>query len=383
MRQVYLDYNATAPLEPAARAAIEQFLHEPLLGNPSSTHEPGQRARNFLESAREELLDLAGLARTHHLVFCSGGTEANHLAVHACAPGAAHKHVLTSAIEHPSLLAALHARAAEGALEVEFARVDRHGRIDLDHFAARVTERTGLVAVHAAHNELGTLQDLAGIRRTLPAAARLHADACQYWGKESFDLGPLAADTLAVSAHKLGGPIGIGALFVAKTLAVAPLLGGGGQERGWRAGTESALLAHAFAAAARSRAQDFAVHLSRIRVLRDAMRTELERSIPGLEVLTPSERALANTLCIVLPSGDGRALLMAAQLQGLAVSSGSACSSGAERPSAALLALGLDEAHARRALRLSLGPSTTRDEVAHACAILCTLHARFAACDAH
>jgi cysteine desulfurase len=380
MRQVYLDYNATAPLEPAAREAIEDVLAGPLLGNPSSTHAPGQRARLLLDAAREELLRITGLERTHHLVFCSGGTEGNHLALRR-APGEENGGaLLTTALEHPSLLEAARARAAEGGLDLELLPVDAWGRIERDAFVA-AARRARLCAVHAAHNELGTLQDLAALRAAMPAVARLHADACQYWGKVAFDLSALRADTLVISAHKIGGPVGIGALFLRKDLELEPMLRGGGQERGYRAGTESVMLAHAFAAAARAREQRAAEDAARVSALREQLRSELEDAIPALRVLTPSTGALANTLCVTLPRGDGRALLMAAQLQGLAISSGSACSSGAARPSAALLALGLDEASARRSLRLSLGPATTSVDIAHAVSILRALHARFAALD--
>jgi cysteine desulfurase len=380
MRQVYLDYNATAPLEPAAREALQELLSGPVLGNPSSTHAPGQRARILLDAAREELLHIAGLEASHHLVFCSGGTEGNHLALARSPSDGGTGLLLTTPIEHPSLLEAVRTRAATSDLALQFLAIDGAGRIDFDASAEHVP-RARLCAVHAAHNELGTIQDLAALRRALPPTARLHADACQHFGKQGFDLASLHADTLAVSAHKIGGPVGIGALFVRKDLELLPLLRGGGQERGVRAGTESVLLAHAFAAAARARALRFAEDDARIRALRDELRDELVRAIPELRVLTPRERALSNTLCVTLPRGDGRALLMAAQLQGLAVSSGSACSSGAARPSAALLALGLDEASARRSMRLSLGPATSHAEIVHAAAILHALHDRFAALD--
>lgn len=380
MRQVYLDYNATAPLEAAARRAIEEFLGLQLMGNPSSTHAPGQRARHMLETAREDLLALAGLQATHHLVFCSGGTEANHLACSTPRLRERAGTILTTAIEHPSLLEAVREWSRSQQHALVMLPLQSNGRIDLDAVPEQ-SDSSPLCAVHAAHNEIGTLQDLAQLRTRLPARTQVHADACQFWMKESVALTVLQADSIAVSAHKLGGPLGIGALFVRKELALEPLMRGGGQERGLRAGTESALLAHAFAAAAKARADRFDRDREHVRILRDRLRDQLKSSIAGLRVVTPDQHALGNTLCVTLPHGDGRALLMAAQLRGLAISSGSACSSGAERPSASLLALGLDEASARRSLRFSLGPATSTEDIDDACTILRELNLRFAALD--
>lgn len=380
MEEIYLDYNATFPLDRELRGELSRLLAtEPAFGNPSSTHGPGQRARQLLEDAREELLHLSGLARTHRLVFTSGGTEANHLALRLPPRSGDSAPVLTTALEHPSLEAATLALAQrEDRCHVALPH-DPTGRVDTGSAREVLTAPARILALHAAHNETGVVQPLRELRELLAPATPLHVDATQWWSKAGMDLSSFRAQSLTVSAHKLGGLPGIGALFVERSHHLEPLWAGGGQESELRAGTENLYAACVFAAAARLRAAHHEEEKQRITALREHLRRELLRALPSLRFQGSAEHGLPNTLSVTFPHGDGRDLLLAAQLAGLAVSSGAACSSGAERPSRSLLALGLDEADARRTLRLALGPPTTIEEVDTCVSRLARIASRLAA----
>ncbi|GBD43501.1 Cysteine desulfurase NifS [bacterium HR40] len=344
--RVYLDHNATSWLRPEAREAILACLDEP--GNPSSVHADGRRARARLEKARERLAAVLGVAPAQ-LVFTSGGSEADNLGLHQT-----DRPVLVSAIEHPAVLAA---RADAIPIPVE-----ESGIVDLDALEALlVRHRPGMVAVMLANNETGVIQPVAEVARRVHAhGALLHVDAVQALGKLDFRLDELGADFLAVSAHKLGGPVGIGALVVREGLALRPLVRGGGQERGRRAGTENVAAAVGFAAALAAWSEEEKRRLAR---LRDRMEEAMRDQVPEARIIGLGAPRLPNTSCVALPGVDAVTQLVRLDLAGISVSAGSACSSGRIGRSHVLAAMGLPPAVCNSAIRISLGWSTTAAEI--------------------
>jgi cysteine desulfurase len=337
---VYLDYNATAPLRPAAAAAMARA--QGLIGNPSSVHGFGRRARAAVETAREQVAALVA-AKPSQVVFTSGGTEANNLAL----AGAGRSRILLSAVEHDSLLMA--------APEAARFPVSADGVADLAALEQAVREGPpALVALMLANNETGVVQPVAGaVEIARRAGALLHCDAVQAAGKIAVDFAALGADLLALSAHKLGGPKGVGALVVADTLQLQPLLRGGGQERGRRAGTENVAGIAGFGAAADEARRDLQ-RMSEIAALRDRLEREAVARLPATRVIAAAPR-LPNTSCVALPGAGAETLVMALDLAGVAVSAGSACSSGKVRASHVLRAMGLGDDIAGSAIRVSLG----------------------------
>lgn len=346
MSRVYLDHNATSPLRPEVAAAMIERLGAGRLGNPSSVHASGRAARHLLEQARERLAALLGCERDQ-LVFTSGGTESVNLAL------TAGQRVAVAATSHP---AARQPARQRGGVVVP---VDGSGVPRLDTLAA-----SDLLSVPHAHHETGHVLDLAVLAdATHHRGGVLHADACQAFGRVPIDMAGWDVDLLSVCAHKLGGPVGIGALVVGERATPEPLIRGGQQELGLRPGTESALLAEAFAFAA-----ELAVRQREERSLswsawRDVLRDGARSADPHCRILTPSTSSLPNTLCVSFPGRPGSALVQRLDLDGVDVSHGSACASGSQRPSDALLALGHDEDVARGALRISMGHDTTVDDV--------------------
>ena len=351
MSRLYLDANASEPLRPEARTAAAAALD--VAGNPSSVHAEGRAARRLLEEARESVAALAGLAPAA-VVFTSGGTEANATALAGCA--AEGRRVLAGATEHDSVLRAIPA--------AERIPVDRDGVIDLGALATALADpRPAAVAVMLANNETGTLQPIAEVAALCRrAAARLHVDAVQAPGRLPLgDLGALGADTVALSAHKAGGPKGAGALLLASGWWPGPLLRGGGQERGMRAGTEPLPAIAGFAAAlAAAEAWRAAGGAARLGALRDAILAGLAVRVPHAVPIAMGASRLANTLCLALPGVAAATQVMALDLAGIAVSAGSACSSGKVAESHVLRAMGLGPL-AGSAIRVSL-PWTAPEE---------------------
>ena len=352
-RPVYLDYNATAPLKPAVIEAMASALAE--CGNASSVHRFGRLARRSVEGAREEVAALIK-APPHQVVFTSGGTEANNLALKAIAAG---RRIIVSAVEHDSVLKA--------APEAEVLPVDARGEIDLAALEAMLKRnpRPALIAVMLANNETGALQPVALAARLAHAhGALVHCDAVQAAGKIAIDMARLGVDSLALSAHKFGGPQGVGALVVADHVDVRPLLAGGGQERGWRAGTENVPAIRGFGVAARLAAEDLPA-MQAMAALRDDLEARLLRVAPEAVVFASGAGRLPNTSCIALPGVSSETQVMALDLAGVAVSAGSACSSGKVRPSHVLRAMGVGSELANHAIRISLGWRTVPDDIEH------------------
>lgn len=351
MSRLYLDANATEPPRPEARAAVAAALD--VTGNPSSVHAEGRAARRALEEARERLAALIGLA-PGSVVFTSGGTEANATALAGFT--AEGRRVLASATEHDSVLRAVP--------EAERIPVDQDGVVDLAALATALADpRPAAVVVMLANNETGTLQPVAEVAALCRrAGARLHVDAIQAPGRLPLgDLGALGADTLALSAHKAGGPKGAGALLLASGWWPGPLIRGGGQERGMRAGTEPLPAIAGFtAAAAEAEAWRAAGGAERLGARRDVILAGLAARVPEAVPLAMGAPRLANTACVALPGVAAATQVMALDLAGVAVSAGSACSSGKVAESHVLRAMGLGPL-AGSAIRVSL-PWNTPDD---------------------
>jgi cysteine desulfurase len=342
----YLDHNATAPVRPEAVAAMVEAMARP--HNASSVHTFGRDARRRLEQARRRLAAVAG-GRPEGVIFTSGGTEANNLAL-AGLDGP----VVVSAIEHASVLDAIPAAT----------RVPptRDGRVDLDRLERRVADvRPQLVSVMMANNETGVIQPVAEAAAIAHRhGARLHVDAAQALGRVPVDMAALGADLMTLSAHKMGGPPGIGALLLAEGIEIVPRQRGGAQEARRRGGTENLPAILGWIAALDAVAADEAGHVA---VLRDAIDREARLCCPATEVVGTKLARLPNTSCLLTPGIESATQLMALDLAGVAVSSGAACTSGKVGASHVLLAMGLPEALARCAIRVSLGWSTTPADV--------------------
>ena len=378
--RIYLDHNATSPLLDTAREAMHEAAG--LVGNPSSIHGEGRAARARLERARDIIAALVGAGSADDVVLTSGGTEADAsgivgLGLAAAAAGAPAR-ALVLATDHPAAHGAAAALAARGFV-TETIAVDGLGRVDHEDLARRLATPAAVVAVAAVNHETGVLADLAAVAAASRAAgARLHVDAVQAAGR--VPLAPIAAlaDALAISAHKLGGPAGIGALWIRAGVALAPLATGGHQERGRRAGTENVVGAAGFAAGAA------AVQLGRTAEVA-ARAARLERgllAIDGARIHGAGAERVGNTVNVGFAGAPGDAIVMSLDLDGVAVSTGAACTSGSIQPSPVLLAMGFDRERAREGVRFSLGPSTTDDEIDRVLAILPAIVARVRAAGA-
>lgn len=353
-KRIYLDWNATTPLRPEARAAMLAALD--VAGNPSSVHAEGRAARRIVETARQALAKAVG-AQAASVVFTSGGTEANALAL---TPTASHPRLLMSAIEHASVLAG--GRFAPDAVGI--VGVHPSGLVDLDDLASKLAEGPpALVALMLANNETGAIQPVRQAAEIVHAAGgRMHVDAIQALGKIAVDLGTLGADSLSLSAHKIGGPSGVGALIVQGSGIADPLLRGGGQEQGRRAGTENLAGIAGFGAAVRAAEADRLAHTQVIETLKDYLEVRLRRTA-NVQIFADGVARLPNTTLFSAPGLNAETAVIGFDLAGIAVSSGSACSSGKVQASHVLMAMGAAPDQARGAIRLSLGWTTTEDDV--------------------
>ena len=356
MSRTYLDYNATAPLRAEAREALVAALD---IGNPSSVHEEGRKARALVETARADVAALVS-APAETVIFTSGGTEACNLALGLRqAPAGEIKRLLVSAIEHSAVLAA----AEESVLPVELLPVTADGVVDMAALDAALQDETpALVCVMLANNETGTIQPIAEIAaKTRAHGSLLFCDAVQAAGKMPIDIFALGVDALSLSGHKLGAPMGIGALVTRPAVVVPPQLLGGGQELGRRAGSENISGIAAFAAAAKAAMRDLN-DFANLAELRDDMEAALLAVQPQTEIFGKHADRLANTSCFALGGLNSETLVMALDLAGLAVSAGSACSSGKVSRSHVLAAMGAETHISKGVLRVSLGWQSKRED---------------------
>jgi len=371
MEAVYLDHAATTPVRPAVLDAMRTVLTEQF-GNPSSVHRWGREARTLLETARERVAQAVGADR-REIVFTSGGTEADNLAVlgraRAVRATGGRDVVAVSAVEHKAVLGAAEAVADEGGLVILLS-TDEQGRVDLASLEQALQERPAVVSVQWANNETGVLQPIESIAGLCRAAGvPLHSDAVQAMGRVPVRVDQVPVDLVAISGHKLGAPKGIGALYVRSGVELVPLTHGGGQERGLRPGTENiaAIVGLGVAVEEAMAARDR--EYNRLAGLRDELQAALVADIPGLSVNSGEADRLPNILNISLADVEQDALMVSLDLEGIAVSSGSACQSGAVEPSHVLVAMG--RAHeGAAALRISLGWTTTGEEIARVKAAL-------------
>ncbi len=369
---IYLDHNATTRLLPDALEAMTRAAGE-AWANPSSLHAPGRAARAVVETAREEVAALAGAA-PHEIVFTGGGTEACAFGILGVARAlmlskdraAGGRHIVASAFEHSAVKMPVSALEAEG-WEVTWVKPGPDGVVRPEDVEAALRPETALCVVMAAQNEIGTLQPVAEIgARLADRRARgllFFCDLIQALGKVPLDLAALPVDLAPLAAHKIGGPKGVGALYLRKGVRVEPLLRGGGQERALRGGTENVPGIAGFGAAAAWWRRHGDAERRRVAALRDALQGALGERIPEMRATAKDAPRLPNTLHATFPGARGDVMVAALDLRGIAVSAGSACASGSVKPSEALLAMGRSAEEAVSALRFSLGSGNTVDEI--------------------
>jgi cysteine desulfurase len=362
---IYLDYNATAPLAPEVRAAMDPWLGA-VPTNPGAVHQYGQTARAAVEAARAEVAAFCGGG---DVVFTSGGTEADNLAVSALLGWPPAGHLVVSAIEHPAVLEA--AAALGACVDITSVDVDAEGRLNTDAVAAAIREDTRLVSVMAANNETGTLQPIVDIAaRAAAHGVPMHTDAVQAAAWVDLATALAGAQLISLSGHKIGGPPGVGALVVRGAQQLRPGLHGGGQQQGRRPGTEPTALLVGLAAACRRVTDQREAQGRRIGELSRQLSARLVEATPDMRVTVPNADRLPNTVHVCFADCPADLLVARADLDGLAISAGSACASGVAHGSYVLAALGVPPAYQNGAVRLSMGYDTTEDDVAEAAAIL-------------
>ncbi len=374
MRTIYFDYNATTPLDPQVRAAMLPFLDD-VWGNPSSMHHVGQRARSLLDDFRDRTARFLG-SKPSEIIFTSGGTESNNLAIFGAARLLKPKgrHLITSAIEHHAVLNCFEYLAKKEGFELTILPVDADGRVSADSLRQALRPDTILVSVMAANNEIGTLQPVAELGAICRERGVLfHTDAAQWFGKEPFtDIHQFNADLVSICAHKFHGPKGAGALFIRSPLLPDPIIFGGGHENERRAGTENLPAVAGLVTALENFVKTPVFPHARM----SAMTTRLSdciKSIHGARLVGSSTQRLANTVSFVVDGTDSFALLAGLDVDGICASAGAACSAGSLEPSHVVSALGLNRDLARALVRFSLGRETTEADVDYVINLLPTI----------
>ncbi len=359
---IYLDNNATTPIDPAVAAKMATFLREQF-GNPSSLYPLGRSAKEALTESREAVAAFMGAHRSE-ITFTGSGTEADNFALQGVLEAFPDKtEIITSAIEHPAVLETARALEKRG-VAVRYAPVDGTGLVDLDFIRSAVTPRTALVSIMHANNELGTIQPIEEIARIAhDKGALVHTDAVQSFGKIPVDVGRLGVDLLSVSAHKVYGPKGIGALYIRRGTDIRPFIHGGHQERGLRAGTENTAGIVGFGEAVRVLGERMKKDKGRLEELAQRLKTGIEGRIPRVRFNGHPERRVKSTLNFAFPGLEAEAILLALATKGISVSTGSACSEESEEASHVLLAIGLRPEIARSCIRMSLGRFNTEEDV--------------------
>ena len=373
MRTIYFDYNATTPLDLRAREAMLPFLGA-IFGNPSSVHHVGRQARALLDELRDRTAQ-AFHCKPSEVVFTSGGTESNNMAIFGTARLLRDKgrHLITSTIEHDAALHAFDYLESREGFEVTRLPVDSLGRIDPANLMASIRHDTVLVSVQAVNNEIGTIQPIAELGRLCRARGVIfHTDAVQWFGKLSFtDIHQFQADLVSVCAHKFHGPKGAGALFIRSPLQPDPILFGGGHENERRAGTENVAAIAGMVESLQQCVLTPCFDSTHLRPLSERLvRAVEELELRGVVLRSPQEAVLSNTVSFTVEGTDSMNLLAALDLEGICASSGSACSAGSIEPSHVILALGAGAAAASALVRFSLGRENTLAEVEEVCGLL-------------
>jgi len=363
MKTVYMDHSATTPVRAEVIEAMLPYFGEDF-GNASSVHAPGRRAHQALEDARDTVATLIG-ASPEEIIFTAGGTEADNLAIKGVAAAGRGRHVITSAIEHHAVLNACAALEDEG-FEVTFLPVDRFGLVAPQSLADALREDTCLVTVMLANNEVGTIEPIRELAAlAAEAGVPFHTDAVQALGKVPVDVNELGVDLLSISAHKFYGPKGVGALYVRKGTRIRPLQHGGHHEKGRRAGTENVPGLVGMARALELACAEMGEQSERLRGLRDQLESGLLERVPDCRLNGHPERRLPHLGNLSFENVEGESLLMSLDALGVAVSTGSACTSGTLEPSHVLTAMGIPPEKSHGSLRFSLGRDNTSADVAY------------------
>ena len=362
--RVYFDYNATTPLAPEVADMVARVSRE-VFGNASSIHHFGQQAKATMDDARSAVASLLN-ADPSEIVFTSGGTEADNLAIRGAAEAlepSGRRHLIASGIEHEAVLNTLRALARRG-WRTTLLDVDQTGIVSPDRLRAVIDRDTALVSVMHANNEIGTIQPIAALAAIAHEhGALMHTDAVQTAGKIPVDVRALGVDLLALSAHKFNGPKGAGALWIKRGTRMQPTVTGGKHERNRRAGTENVAAIAGLGVAAALAAGKMAADAGRVSALRDRLEAGILREVPGTQVNGARDSRVPNTTNISFERVEAESLLIALDLEGIAVSTGSACSSGTLEPSHVLKAMGLSPHRTQNSLRFSLGMFSTQEEV--------------------
>ena len=367
-RKVYLDHNATTPLHPEVKKTMAEAMEA--FGNPSSMHSFGRQAHRLIDDARDKISSFIG-GRPEDIVFVGSGSEANNTVLNLLyctakrceAPHTKRHQVITSQIEHPCILEAAGCLEERG-IEVVYLPVDKYGKIDIAKYEELVSEKTALVSVMMANNEIGTIQDIKKIGSIAHKhGALFHTDAIQAVGKIPVDVRGLGVDYLSLSAHKIYGPKGVGALYVSPGVPFCPFIRGGHQEKGRRAGTENTTGIAGFGKAIEMRAKEMDAESRRLLSLKARLKAGIEKNIKNIEFNGHPADSLPGTLNVSFDASEGEAILLYLDLEGIAVSTGSACSSGSLDPSHVLIATGVPAEQAHGSIRISMGRDTTEDEI--------------------
>jgi len=369
--RIYLDHNATTPVDPVAAAAMMRALQD-LFGNASSVHYYGQQAKAAIDDARSAVAALIG-AEPSEIVFTSGGTEADNFAIRGAAEAlevTGRKHLITSGIEHEAVLNTFKALAKRG-WKTTVLPLDARGIVSSDALRDAMTDDTALVSIMHANNEIGTIQPIAELATIAKGRGALfHTDAVQSAGKIPLNVRALGVDLVAISAHKFYGPKGIGALWAKRGVRLSPFLSGGKQERNRRAGTENVPGIIGAGIAAQLEMTKMDVDAPRLSTLRDRLESGILSSVPNTDVNGSRDARVPNTTNISFERIEAESLLIALDLEGVAVSTGSACSSGTLEPSHVLKAMGLSSHRAQNSIRFSLGASNNEEQIDHVISIL-------------
>jgi cysteine desulfurase len=370
-RQVYLDHNATTPIHPEVKKTLINAMD--VFGNPSSLHQFGRDARKLVEEARERVAAFIN-AHPDEIIFVGSGSEANNTVINlfncqgsrtcelpSCS--LARNEIVTTKIEHPCVLESAGCLSQRGN-KVVYIGVDTFGKIDLDQLKKTLSQRTGLVSVMTANNEIGTIQDIKKIAGIVHAAGALfHTDAVQAVGKIPLDVKDLGIDYLSFSGHKIYGPKGIGGLYVRKGAPFCPFIQGGHQEKGRRAGTENTLGIIGLGKAIEMRGIEMSDESARLSGLKKKLRAGIEKNIANIQINGHPGDNLPGTLNVSFSAAEGEAILLYLDLEGIAVSTGSACASGSLDPSHVLMATGVPQEQAHGSIRMSMGRDTTAEDI--------------------
>ena len=371
---IYLDHAATAPINEVAIDAITKAMRN--LGNASSVHNHGRAIRKDVEDARHTLSELVG-ASASEVIFTGSGTEANNLAIKgfywkAIAANPKRKVIVTSAFEHHAILDPIQWLVEHESAEQVLVPINHSGFIDLDFLKDLIANRgseIALISVMHSNNELGTLQPIAEVVK-LAGQIPVHTDAVQSFGKVDFDFAKLDLTAATISAHKVGGPLGIAALILKRGLDLVPILHGGGQEREIRSGTLNAPAIIGFSAAAIHALENRTLNFTKVRKLRDYFISELKKAVPDCTINSISDPALPGIVNVTFPGTENDAMLLLLDSEGISCSAGSACSAGVPRPSHVLVAMGLTEEQADASLRISIGVTNTQSEIDQVISVL-------------